>query len=63
MIKNIARVGMFCFVLFLSVALMVAVMGVWDIFDAQTTQDLLVKIAYTFIAVFTVGSVVAMIKK
>jgi len=63
MMKNIKSIALFCAVLFLAVALVIAVLAIWDVIENSAAKDLLIKVAYTFGAVFIVGTVMAVIKK
>ncbi|MFZ3100515.1 MAG: hypothetical protein WA103_04805 [Minisyncoccales bacterium] len=63
MVNNIKSLALFCLILFLAVSLVVAIMAIWDVIDNSVAKDMLIKIAYTFGAIFAVSAVVAMIKK
>lgn len=63
MLKNIKSIALFCLVLFLGVALVIAVLAIWDVIENSAAKDLLIKTAYTFIAVFAASVIVAVIKK
>jgi hypothetical protein len=63
MLKNIKSLALFCLVLFLAVSLVVAILAIWNIIDNQTAKDLLIKIVYTFGAIFIVSAIVALLKK
>lgn len=63
MLKNIKSIALFCLVLFLGVALVIAVLAIWDVIENSAAKDLLIKTAYTFVAVFAASVIVAVIKK
>lgn len=63
MTNNIKSLALFCLVLFLAVSLVVAIMAIWGVIDNSVAKDMLIKIAYTFGAIFAVSAVVAMLKK
>ena len=63
MLKNIKAVALFCLVLFLAVALSIAMLAIWDVIENSAAKDLLIKTAYTFVAIFAVSAIVAAIKK
>ena len=63
MLKNIKAIALFCLVLFLVVALSIAMLAIWDVIENSAAKDLLIKVAYTFGAIFAVSAIVAIIKK
>ena len=63
MLKNIKAIALFCLVLFLVVALSIAMLAIWDVIENSAAKDLLIKTAYTFVAIFAVSAIVAAIKK
>jgi hypothetical protein len=63
MLKNIKALFLIELVLFLAVALLIAIMAIWGTIDNATAKDFLTKTAYTFGAVFIVSALVAAIKK
>ncbi len=63
MLKNIKEIALFCLVIFLAVALVIALLAIWEVIDNAVAKEMLVKTAYTFAAIFAVSAVVAVVKK
>jgi len=63
MLQKIKSIALFCLALFLAVALVIAVLAIWDVIENSAAKDLLIKTAYTFSAIFAVSAIVAVIKK
>lgn len=63
MLKNIKPLALFCLVIFLAVALLIAVLAIWEVIENSAAKDLLVKTAYTFGAIFGISAIIAAIKK
>ena len=63
MLKNIKSLALFYLILFLAVSLVVAILAIWNIIDNQAAKDLLIKMVYTFGAIYIVSAIVALLKK
>jgi predicted small integral membrane protein len=63
MIQDIKKFSVALAVIFLTISLLVSLLAIWDVIDIAQAKDYLIKIAYTFGAMFIVSLAVAVLKK
>ena len=63
MLKKIKQFTGLLLILFLVITLFIAMLAIWDVISNEIAKEVLIKIAYTFGAIFIVSLIVMYITK